>query len=248
VAVQEVAVPKSIQELLAGLSMEEYINRCADLSEQHQVKEYGHKFETRPQTEIDAEHELLACKKQEILDALTEEDKEPWTVINTLPWPVSVDGVVHRIFPPIPACPVDCKWGVSFTISDVLWSIKDDVHLTANEVKPEGYLPYTPVPHLPKELAIEYVRLAQNQCWDGVTCVKGDGTLTPQLKLDINIQKARRDQNLFGMFENAERIAASRRTENYFSITDNHRAAAAVLFHQEIIDELPEWAKARPAS
>src|SRR6267142_2673074 len=171
-----------------------------------------------PQNQSEAVRRLHQ-KRMEIQALMERVGVRPWSVVNLMPFPLNVNGVLHaRMAGPdgnqVPECPVGAP-SVQNVIREVQYSIKDEGAGMDNIDN------YTPVPWDPSILAKEF----GNEFLDrmgvgGVILYEGDHPPTTP-----GLQKTLRD-------------ASEVRRKN---ITDVHRKAAEVLLYDKVLKHQPAW-------
>jgi len=167
---------------------------------------------------------------------------KPWSVVNLMPFPLNVNGVLHsHLANPngvqVPECPV----GQDFqhkVIKGVLYSIKDEGAGMDNLDN------YTPVAWDPSILAQDYVIefLTKMGC-GGVFIYEGDQKpdSLPELKSRLEVARQARNRWLLRKVQEAEADWADSSGRGRKNITELHRKAAEILLHEKILKQQPAW-------
>ena len=165
----------------------------------------------------------------------------PWSVINLMPFPLNVNGVLHSHLMradgnQVPACPVGQEYQ-QFVIQEVLYSIKDEGAGMDNLDN------YNPEPWDPSILAEDYRHefVTRMGC-GGVVIYEGDEKPEKGEKKDA-VEKARKDRNqwLLRKVQEAEAEWSDSSGRGRKNITELHRKAAEVLLHEKILKHQPAW-------
>src|SRR5215472_9443293 len=133
-------------------------------------------------------------KRNEIAALMARLNVKPWSVINLMPFPLNVNGVLHSHLATaegtqVPECPVGAPWK-QFVIKDVLYSIKDEGAGMDNLDN------YTPMAWDPSILAQDYVHefLTRMGC-GGVIIYEGDEDPDSKPDLKPKLEQARIARN-----------------------------------------------------
>lgn len=176
-------------------------------------------------------------KRQEEQRRLSRMEVKPATIVNLMPFPLNVNGVLHARLADaggdqVPACPVGIDYRKK-VIKEPQWSIRDEGAGMDNVDN------YTPIPWLPAELAEDYANefLDRMGC-GGVIVLNGDREPT-QDELD-NARKAR-NRWLLRKVQEAEADWADNSGRGRKNITEIHRKAAEILMHDKVLKHQPAW-------
>lgn len=213
-----------------------------DQAAEKQRKEMGGTFDQVFSQEAYGEGVRRMQRKRQNFDSMMARLKpRPWTVVNLMPFPLNVNGVLHSHLlgkdgNQVPACPV----GKSYehrVITDVLYSIKDEGAGMDNLDN------YNPEPWDPSQLAHDYVRefVTRMGC-GGVFIYEGDQEPKDCGKM-ADVEKARRDRNqwLLRKVQEAEAEWSDTSGKGRKNITELHRKAAEVLLHDKVLKHQPAW-------
>jgi hypothetical protein len=163
-------------------------------------------------------------------------------IINLMPFPLNVNGVLHaRLAGPdgnqVPACPVGKPYEHT-VIQDEQWSIRDEGAGMDNVDN------YTPIAFVPMELAEDYAHEFLNRMGVGGVIIY-EGTDKPEEKpgLQQSLEDARRARNkwLLRKVHEAEADWADTSGRGRKNITELHRKAAEVLLYEKILKHQPAW-------
>jgi len=166
---------------------------------------------------------------------------KPASIINLMPFPLNVNGVLHgRLAGPdgnqVPACRLGQPYEQK-VITEMQWSVRDEGAGMDNIDN------YTPVPSTPMELAEDYAReFLDRMGVGGVFTYEGDET--PEVAgLQKKLEEARRARNkwLLRKVHEAEADWADTTGRGRKNITELHRKAAEVLLHEKILKHQPAW-------
>lgn len=207
-----------------------------------QKREMGGTFDQVFSQEAYGEGVRRMQRKRQNFDAMMARLKpRPWTVVNLMPFPLNVNGVLHSHLigkdgNQVPACPV----GKSYehrVITDVLYSIKDEGAGMDNLDN------YNPEPWDPSQLAHDYVRefVTRMGC-GGVIIYEGD-ELPEKCGQTENVEKARKNRNqwLLRKVQEGEAEWSDTSGKGRKNITELHRKAAEVLLHDKVLKHQPAW-------
>lgn len=166
---------------------------------------------------------------------------KPWSVVNLMPFPLNVNGVLHAGMTEldgnqVPACPVGAPY-VQKVLREVLYSIKDEGAGMDNIDN------YTPVPWDPSILAKEYaLEFLDRMGVGGVVIYEGDHPpATPGLQKALKDAREARNRYLLRKVREAENEWADSSGVRRKNITDIHRKAAEVLLHEKVLKNQPAW-------
>jgi len=167
----------------------------------------------------------------------------PWSVVNLMPYPLNVNGVLHSRIAvngnQIPACPIGSPY-VQKVISEIQWDVKD------NGAGFDNIDNFASIPWIPKKLAEDYIHEFIDGAHWGVIAYEGDGLpdSTPGLKHKLQEAEAARNRYILAQCQIADSIwgMPTRRIE----VVNHHRDAAAMALHLKIISRKPEWLVANP--
>ncbi len=176
-------------------------------------------------------------KRNEELRRMVRAKWKSASIINLMPFPLNVNGVLHaRLAEPggdqVPACPVGKEF-VQKVINEPQWSIRDEGAGMDNVDN------YTPIPWLPMELAEDYaVEFLDRMGCGGVVIYEGAEAPT-----EAALQKARTARNrwLLRKVHEAEADWADTSGRGRKNITEMHRKAAEILLHEQILKNQPAW-------
>src|SRR5215467_1686680 len=181
-------------------------------------------------------------KRNETAALMARLSPKPWSVVNLMPFPLNVNGVLHsHLANPngvqVPECPV----GQDFqhkVIKGVLYSIKDEGAGMDNLDN------YTPVAWDPSILAQDYVIefLTKMGC-GGVFIYEGDEKpdSLPELKSKLEAARQARNRWLLRKVQEAEAEWADSSGRGRKNITELHRKAAEILLHEKMLKHQPVW-------
>jgi hypothetical protein len=165
----------------------------------------------------------------------------PWSVVNLMPFPLNVNGVLHSRMAgldgnQVPECPVGAPY-VQKVIRDVQYSIKDEGAGMDNVDN------YTPVPWDPSILAQDYgIQFLDKMSVGGVILYEGDHPpTTPGLQKALRDAREARNRYLLRKVHEAENEWADTSGVRRKNITDIHRKAAEVLLHDKVLKQQPAW-------
>jgi hypothetical protein len=161
----------------------------------------------------------------------------PASIVNLMPFPLNVNGVLHARLAEaggdqVPACPVGTEY-VQKIISDPQWSIRDEGAGMDNVDN------YTPIPWVPMELAEDYaIEFLDRMGCGGVVIY--EGVEKPKREA---LEKARLARNrwLLRKVHEAEADWADTSGRGRKNITEMHRKAAEILLHENILKHQPAW-------
>lgn len=185
-------------------------------------------------------YQMLAKEERE---KLAQMDIKPWSVVNLMPFPLNVNGVLHsRLIGEdgnqVPACPI----GERFVRKAILrseFSIKD----AGSDQGPEGVANYVPVPWVPKQLALEYTKeFLDKMQMGGIIIYEGDHD--PQSPAEIRaLEQA--EKSMIGFLRKlvleGETKWSAGNGELKREVNDNHRKAAQILFKKGYLKKEPIW-------
>src|SRR5215467_4249308 len=180
-------------------------------------------------------------KRKDLVALMSRLKPSPWTVVNLMPFPLNVNGVLHsHLVGPdgnqVPACPV----GQEFTrmvIYDVHYSIKDEGAGMDNLDN------YTPEPWDPSILAQDYKNefITRMGC-GGVVILEGDRDPNDaEAKPLVAAARMARNRWLLRKVQEAEVEWGDTSGRGRKNITELHRKAAEVLLHEKILKNQPVW-------
>ncbi len=167
----------------------------------------------------------------------------PWSVVNLMPYPLNVNGVLHARIAvggnQIPACTIGSPW-VQKVIDAIHWDVKD------NGAGFDNIDNFSSVPWIPKKLAEDYIHEFIDGMHWGVLAYEGEGApdSTPGLKHKLQEAEQARNRYLVAQCQVADAIwgMPNRRIE----VVNHHRDAAAMALHLKLISRKPEWLVAGP--
>jgi hypothetical protein len=183
----------------------------------------------------------LHQKRQEEQRRMSRTNWERASIINLMPFPLNVSGVLHARLAgqdgnQVPACKLGEPYE-HFVIKDLHWAIRDEGAGMDNVDN------YTPVAIVPMELADDYSReFLDRMGVGGVIVYEGDEK--PESKgLKKELEEARRTRNqwLLRKVHEAEADWADTSGRGRKNITDLHRKAAEVLLHDKVLKHQPAW-------
>jgi hypothetical protein len=181
---------------------------------------------------------------------------EPWSIINFMPFPLNVSGVIHERLrgegghqvPPAPlAIPdgwqntPDFRYGTTSSgivyshkiIRDMQWSARDE-GASADNIEN-----FSPVPHLPKTIAEDFGNeYISNMGW-GVMIYPGDHEpTTPGMKHKLQEALTVSNRMLMNFYDVGNALHSAGDTK---AIKNNPRDAARMLLHRKVIKSAPPW-------
>ncbi len=216
------------------------VGSMAAISDHQQKQVYGCDYVVAFKDARAGELAALEQARKEAEERLTDDDRRPWCVINILPFPLNVDGVVHsQLRGPDGNQVAACKVGERFShrhFDDVVWSLKD------NGAGPDNIARYEPIPHTPESLAKEYenINLAGRILGPLVfSCGNRAFLDSPRGKVKLGAMQWARNKWFLDIFEFGEQCVRNNRSH---FISDIWKKAAEVLLFDKVIDELPQWA------
>lgn len=178
-------------------------------------------------------------KKRRQMDTMLERiGVQPWSVINCNPYPLNINGVVHRSLVgedgnQVPPCPVGSPF-VQKVIYNVEYSNLDQ-GAGLDDVDN-----ITPEPCEPGLLAQEY--FAKYGQYGGVIIYAGDEPPdTPGLRKVLGDARQVRNKNLIRKVREAESMWAEGDGARKKEVTEVHRGAAAMLLYEKILKKEPVW-------
>jgi|SRR5579864_218719 len=181
-------------------------------------------------------------KRNETAALMARLNPKPWSVINMMPFPLNVNGVLHsHLAKPdgtqVPECAVGSPY-VHFVIKEVQYSIKDEGAGMDNLDN------YTPMVWDPSILAQDYTNefLTKMGC-GGVIIYEGDHApdTTPGLRHKLEEARKARNRWLLRKVQEAEADWGDSSGRGRKNITDLHRKAAEILLHEKILKQQPAW-------
>ena len=181
-------------------------------------------------------------KRNEMAALMARLNPKPWSVINMMPFPLNVNGVLHsHLAKPdgtqVPECGVGSPY-VHFVIKDVQYSIKDEGAGMDNLDN------YTPTAWDPSILAQDYANefLTKMGC-GGVIIYEGDQPPESIPGLKHKMEEARKERNrwLLRKAQEAEVDWGDSSGRGRKNITELHRKAAEILLHEKILKQQPAW-------
>ena len=181
-------------------------------------------------------------KRNETAALMARLNPKPWSVINMMPFPLNVNGVLHsRLARPdgmqVPECAVGSPY-VHFVIREVQYSIKDEGAGMDNLDN------YTPMAWDPSILAQDYANefLTRMGC-GGLIIYEGDEKpdSTPGLKHKLEEARKARNRWLLRKVQEAEADWGDSSGRGRKNITELHRKAAEILLHEKILKQQPAW-------
>lgn len=207
-----------------------------------QKREMGGTFDQVFSPEAYGEGVRRMQRKRQNFDSMMARLKpKPWTVLNFMPFPLNVNGVLHSHLigkdgNQVPACEIGGDPG-RLVITDVLYSIKDEGAGMDNLDN------YNPEPWDPSQLAQDYRHefLTRMGC-GGVVVYEGDQK-PEACGMTEEVEKARKNRNqwLLRKVQEAEAEWSDTSGRGRKNITDLHRKAAEVLLHEKILKHQPAW-------
>jgi hypothetical protein len=227
---------------IKNLNIDEPSNRQFQALADKQKREMGGTFDQVFSPEAYGEGVRRMQRKRANLDALMSRLKpRPWTVVNLMPFPLNVNGVLHSHLAgkdnnQVPACPVGESYAFR-VISDVLYSIKDEGAGMDNLDN------YNPEPWDPSLLAkdFEHEFVTRMGC-GGVFAYEG-GEEPKNCGKMADVEKARKERNqwLLRKVQEAEAEWSDTSGAGRKNITELHRKAAEVLLHEKVLKNQPAW-------
>jgi hypothetical protein len=207
-----------------------------------QKREMGGTFDQVFSPEAYGEGVRRMQRKRQNFDSMMARLKpKPWTVLNFMPFPLNVNGVLHsrlagKYGNQVAACEVGGKPG-RLVIENVLYSIKDEGAGMDNLDN------YNPEPWDPSQLAQDYDHefLTRMGC-GGVVIYEGDGKPEDCGAAD-QVQQALKNRNqwLLRKVQEAEAEWSDTSGKGRKNITELHRKAAEVLLYEKILKHQPAW-------
>jgi len=183
----------------------------------------------------------LHQKRQEEQRRLLRTVWNPASIVNLMPFPLNVNGVLHgRLAGPdgnqVPECPVGKPY-VHKVISEPQWDVRDEGAGMDNVDN------YTPVIWYPMDLAHDYEQEFLDRMGVGGVLIY-EGKHKPEglqfAKLLDNARKAR-NRWLLRKVQEAEAEWADTSGRGRKNITELHRKAAEVLLYDKILKHQPAW-------
>lgn len=227
---------------IARLNIASPTQRQFDGVAEKQQREFGGSFDQVFSPEAYGEGVRRMHRKRNNLEQLMARIKpRPWSVINLMPFPLNVNGVLHSHLMrsdgnQVPACPPGEAYS-QLVISEVLYSIKDEGAGMDNLDN------YNPEPWDPSILAHDYKHefVTRMGC-GGVVIYEGDEKPETGEKKDA-VEKAReaRNQWLLRKVQEAEAEWSDSSGRGRKNITELHRKAAEVLLHDKVLKHQPAW-------
>jgi hypothetical protein len=164
------------------------------------------------------------------------------SVVNLMPFPLNVNGVLHarlagRDGNQVPACKLGEAYE-HFVIKDMQWAIRDEGAGMDNVDN------YTPIAIMPLELAQDYRReFIDRMGVGGVIVYEGDEKPeSPGLQKKLEEAKRARNEWLVRKVQEAEaEWADTSGRGGRKNITDLHRKAAEVLLQDKVLKHQPAW-------
>lgn len=207
-----------------------------------QKREFGGSFDQVFSPEAYGEGVRRMHRKRNNLEQLMARIKpRPWTVVNLMPFPLNVNGVLHSHLMrsdgnQVPAC-LPGEDFAHIVISEVLYSIKDEGAGMDNLDN------YNPEPWDPAILAGDYQHefVTRMGC-GGVVIYEGDQKPDECGQRDA-VEKARKARNqwLLRKVQEAEAEWSDSSGRGRKNITELHRKAAEVLLHDKVLKHQPAW-------
>jgi hypothetical protein len=183
----------------------------------------------------------LHQKRNEEQRRLTRMVWGPASVVNLMPFPLNVNGVLHsRLTEPdgnqIPACRVGEKYAHK-VIHAVQWSIRDEGAGMDNVDN------YTPIPWTPAELVDDYAREFLDRMGVGGVLIYAGPKDPEEAGMHKELEEAKKARNrwLLRKVQEAEADWADTSGRGRKNITELHRKAAEVLLHDKILKHQPAW-------
>jgi hypothetical protein len=217
---------------------DQQFDRVAD----KQKREMGGTFDQVFSPEVYGEGVRRMQRKRANLDAMMSRIKPtPWMVINLMPFPLNVNGVLHSHLVgkggnQVPACPVGQPYEKKI-IDEVLYSIKDEGAGMDNLDN------YNPEPWDPAVLAADYINeFVKRMGCGGVVIYEGAEEPEKCGKMHL-VEEARKERNqwLLRKVQEAEADWSDTSGRGRKNITELHRKAAEVLLHEKILKAQPAW-------
>jgi hypothetical protein len=233
------------------------LSALADISSHEQTQQYGMPFAMAFGPEVKAqERQFIEQSRKEAEEALTDSDRQTWTVINLLPFPLNVDGIIHnRLTGPdgknqVPSCEIGERFSFR-TFTEVVWSLQ------LLPVQAGQACCYQSIPHTPKKIAEEYMSADINgrQLRDMIICGAFSALAyspnmpsweapqfldSPRGRIMLGKAQWLRNEWFLQMYENGELAASLNKLD---TISDIWKKAAEVLVFDKVLDELPQWAR-----
>jgi hypothetical protein len=189
----------------------------------------------------DAAVRRLHQRRQAELQRMTRMDWPKASVVNLMPFPLNVNGVIHARLAEkdghqVPACKVGEDY-VHFVIKDLHWTIRDDGAGMDNVDN------YTPLSVAPMELAEDYRReFLDRMGVGGVIVYAGDAKPDSEdLKQKLAEARLARNEWLMRKVREAETDWADASGNGRKNITELHRKAAEVLLYDRMLKHQPAW-------
>ena len=180
-------------------------------------------------------------KRKDLVALMTRLKPSPWTVVNLMPFPLNVNGVLHSHLAgadgnQVPACPVGREFS-RMVIRDVHYSIKDEGAGMDNLDN------YTPQPWDPSLLAQDYENEFNTRMGcGGVLVFPGDkDPKDADVQEDMAKARLKRNRWLLRKVQEAEVEWGDSSGRGRKNITELHRKAAEVLLHEKILKQQPAW-------
>lgn len=181
-------------------------------------------------------------KRNEMAALMARVNPKPWSVINLMPFPLNVNGVLHTHIAQaggvqVPACEVG-KAYEQFVIKNVEYSIKDEGAGMDNLDN------YSPQAWDPSILAQDYINEFQTRMGcGGVFIYEGDDRPEdkPELKARLESARIARNRWLLRKVQEAEADWGDTSGRGRKNITELHRKAAEILLHEKFLKQQPAW-------
>lgn len=226
----------------SGTNVDSPTDRQFQAAADKQKKEMGGSFDQVFSPEAYGEGVRRMHRKRNNLEQLMARIKpRPWSVVNLMPFPLNVNGVLHSHLMQadgnqVPACPPGEPYSQR-VIEEVLYSIKDEGAGMDNLDN------YNPEPWDPSILARDYQHefVTRMGC-GGVVIYEGDQKPDECGQRDA-VEKARKARNqwLLRKVQEAEAEWSDSSGRGRKNITELHRKAAEVLLHEKILKHQPAW-------
>ena len=163
------------------------------------------------------------------------------SIVNLMPFPLNVNGVLHgRLAGPdgnqVPECPVGQRY-VHKVISEPHWDVRDEGAGMDNVDN------YTPVVWFPMDLAHDYEKEFLDHMGVGGVLIY-EGTHRPEgAEFATLLENARKARNrwLLRKVQEAEAEWADTSGRGRKNITELHRKAAEVLLYDKVLKHQPAW-------
>jgi hypothetical protein len=181
--------------------------------------------------------------RTEMQDMLKDMRWFPWSVVNLMPYPLNVNGVIHSRIAvngnQIPACTIGSPY-VQKVLGEVHWDVKD---LGAGFDNIDNF---SSIPWIPKKLAEDYIHEFIDGAHWGVMAYEGEAPPDSSSGLKHKLQEAEQARNRYLVAQCQVADAIWGMPNRRIEVVNHHRDAAAMALHLKLISRKPEWLVAGP--